>query len=129
MIDEGRNPMGAMLVSRESNCTTGGGNPGAPTVGTACDPAVEAREGRVRISFGNDDHRLRQEASEGKKPKGVSGGEAWLNSKTPDGTLGDVPSPEGEGQQLWWPNLRREAAFERAYGIAQRSKTSKGETP
>jgi hypothetical protein len=39
---------------------------------------------------------LRQEASKGGKPKEVSGGEAWLNSKTPDGTPGDVPNPAGE---------------------------------
>jgi hypothetical protein len=71
MIDEGRNPKGAMLVSRESNCTTGGGNPGAPTVGTAREPTVKAREGRVRISFLEKTTTVRgKKPQRGKSPRG-----------------------------------------------------------
>ena len=122
------NPKGAKQISREIRCAWGGKNPEAPTARSACDQTEKAREGTVCCDRATS-YRSKQEASEGKKPKGASGGDPWLSPKAPDGTPNGVLSPEGEA----WPKSRSQlqegSGARKSVRRRRRSKASKGETP
>jgi len=66
--------MGAMPISRENGCATGGQHPEAQQNGQLEGPTGKAREGTqfLNRSCGH----WKQEALEGRKPKGVSTAES-----------------------------------------------------
>jgi hypothetical protein len=96
-VDEVPNPKGAASISREIGCVSGGGRPWGAS-GRVSVKARSAKHVRGRGEVIRSAGHRRQEASEGKNPKGAPTLDFWLNPRAGgSGSVWCAPNPGRAG--------------------------------